>query len=237
MLEIKNCTKRFGALRAVDSLSLCIDKGEIVGLIGPNGAGKTTLVNVISGVYPPNEGTIMFEGIDITKFPAFRRWNLGITRTFQTVNLYSSLTVKDNIYLGLIGKKKEFETIPAHIHDFAKYTGLFEKFDVKASYLTLYERKVTELLRCLAIRPKLIMVDEPVAGLTESEQKAIFYLLKKINEEGVTIICIEHLMKFVMKLCKRIVVMDKGKIIADGDPVSVCSNKKVIEVYLGEEYT
>jgi len=235
MLKFKKVQKNFGNLMAINDLSMHIKKGEILGLIGPNGAGKTTVLNSISGVFPIDKGDIEFEGQSIKTLPSYARWNLGITRTFQTVNLCPTLSVKDNILLGGLGKNRRLKQLPAHIIEFTKLSGLYEKLDVEITKVDLFNRKMTELIRCLVLEPRIIMLDELAAGLNDHEQKQVYGLLLKINEKGTTLLLIEHIMKFVMKICRRIIVLNFGQKLAEGDPASIARNPDVIEVYLGGE--
>jgi branched-chain amino acid transport system ATP-binding protein len=233
MLEFKRVQKKFGTFRAINDLSMHIKEREILGLIGPNGAGKTTVVNSISGVFPIDSGEIEFEGKSINTLPSYVRWNLGITRTFQVVSLCPTLSVKDNILLGRVGKDRTLKQLPAHIMEFAKLSDLYEKLDTEITKVNLFDRKITELLRCLISEPRIILVDELVAGLNDREQDQMYEFLLRINEKGITLLVIEHVMRFVMKICQRIVVMHFGQKLAEGDPVSIVRNPDVIEVYLG----
>jgi len=233
MLDFKRVQKRFGALRAINDLSMHIKEGEILGLIGPNGAGKSTVVNSISGVFPIDSGKIELEGKSINTLPSHIRWNLGITRTFQLISLYPTLSVKDNILLGRAGKDRMLKQLPAHIMEFVKLSDLYEKLDTEITKVNLFDMKITELLRCLISEPKIIMLDELVAGLTDREQDQMYEFLLRINKKGITLIVIEHIMRFVMKICKRIVVLHFGQKLAEGDPASIARNPDVIKVYLG----
>jgi len=233
MLDFKRVQKRFETLRAINDLSMHIREREILGLIGPNGAGKSTVVNSISGVFPIDSGEIEFEGKSINTLPSHIRWNLGITRTFQLVSLYPTLSVKDNILLGRVGKDRMLKQLPAHIMEFVKLSGLYEKLDTEITKVNLFDMKITELLRCLISEPRIIMLDELVAGLTDREQDQMYEFLLRINEKGITLLVIEHIMRFVMKICKRIVVLHFGQKLAEGDPASIARNPDVIKVYLG----
>ena len=231
LLEVCQVSKNFGGLQALKNVSFKVYSGEKVGLIGPNGSGKTTMVNIISGVYKADKGKILFCGKDVTKLPAHRRTRLGISRTFQIPKPFTSLTVLENVMLPL--------TIRGHSSghndsalDILRLLSLNP--DLKCNELTLIELKKLELARALATKPKLLMLDEGLAGLTEKEIYEMLDILRKINEQGVTIIMIEHLMKAVMNFCERIIVLSSGILLAEGKPEEVRKNKKVVEVYLGE---
>jgi branched-chain amino acid transport system ATP-binding protein len=237
ILEMQNVTKRFGGLRAVKSVSLAMNEGEILFIIGPNGAGKTTVFNLISGFLHPNEGRILFQGKDISKMAPNRAARLGIGRTFQIVKPLPSLTVLQNVMLGAFmhtGNLRLAEQEAAKILDFLQMTYL-SKFT--ASGLPLAALKRLEIARALATKPKLILLDEVVSGLTTSEALALAELVKRLPEWGVSVVGgVEHVMQVVMKIAHRVIVLDYGAKIAEGIPAEVVKLPVVIEAYLGPKY-
>jgi branched-chain amino acid transport system ATP-binding protein len=237
ILEMQNVTKRFGGLRAVKGVSLTMNAGEILFIIGPNGAGKTTVFNLISGFLHPNEGTILFQGKDISKMAPNRAARLGIGRTFQIVKPLPSLTVLQNVMLGAFmhtGNVRLAEQEAAKILDFLQMTHL-SKFT--ASGLPLAALKRLEIARALATKPKLILLDEVVSGLTTSEALALAELVKRLPEWGVSVVGgVEHVMQVVMKIAHRVIVLDYGAKIAEGSPAEVVKLPVVIEAYLGPKY-
>ena len=234
ILSVDGANKHFGGLVAVRGLSFDVQAGEVVGLMGPNGAGKTTLINVISGEYKPDSGTVTFKGNNITGLPPHRICHLGIGRTYQIPQPFAKLTALQNIAVAAIyGRglsKSAAEREAANILDFI---GLSEKKDMRAGNLEEIFLKRLELARVLATHPTLLMIDEVAAGLTEAEIPLVLDLLKEIHEMGITIILIEHVMKVMMKAADRIIVMDEGMKIAEGKPNEVMENRKVIEAYFG----
>jgi branched-chain amino acid transport system ATP-binding protein len=237
VLELQNVTKRFGGLRAVKSVSLSMNAGEILFIIGPNGAGKTTVFNLISGFLHPNEGVILFEGKDISRMPPHRSARLGIGRTFQIVKPLPSLTVLQNVMLGAFmhtGHLRKAEEESAKILDFLQMSHL-SKF--LAAGLPLAALKRLEIARALATKPKLILLDEVVSGLTTSEALALAELVKRLPEWGVSVVGgVEHVMQVVMKIADRVIVLDYGAKIAEGKPAEVVKLPVVIEAYLGPKY-
>jgi ABC-type branched-subunit amino acid transport system ATPase component len=237
ILEMQNVTKRFGGLRAVKSVSLTMNEGEILFIIGPNGAGKTTVFNLISGFLHPNEGVILFQGKDISRMAPNRAARMGIGRTFQIVKPLPSLTVLQNVMLGAFmhtGNVRLAEQEAAKILDFLQMTHL-NKFT--ASGLPLAALKRLEIARALATKPKLILLDEVVSGLTTSEALALAELVKRLPEWGVSVVGgVEHVMQVVMKIAHRVIVLDYGAKIAEGSPAEVVKLPVVIEAYLGPKY-
>ena len=239
VLQIQGITKSFGGLVAVKNVSFDVHEKEIVGLIGPNGAGKTTLINVVSGVYKPNSGTVKFLGKDITTLTPEQRCHMGIARTYQVPQPFSQMTVHENVAVAcLYGKKRRI--LLSKALDEAKYfleiVGLADKMDVPAGNLTIYELRRLELARALATRPKLLLIDEVMAGLTPLQASDAVKLINRVREEfNLTILWIEHVMSVIMKAAERIVVLHNGEKIAEGTPREISRSKKVIEAYLGEE--
>jgi branched-chain amino acid transport system ATP-binding protein len=234
VLSVDGVHKYFGGLAAVVDLSFDVRAGEVIGLMGPNGAGKTTLLNVIAGEYKPDSGTIKFKGNDITGLPPHKMCHLGIARTYQIPQPFVKLTVLQNIVVGAIFGRGLSKS--AAEHEAAKIltiVGLSEKKDMHADDLEEISLKRLELARVLATKPTLLMIDELAAGLNETEIPQVLDLLKEVNEMGITIILIEHVMKVMTKAVDRIIVMDEGMKIAEGKPTEVMKNKKVIGAYFG----
>jgi branched-chain amino acid transport system ATP-binding protein len=235
LLEVEGLTKRFGGFTALNRVSLHVKAGERLGLIGPNGSGKTTLINCISGTLRNDGGTILFTGLDITAMPAHRRTHLGIVRTFQIPKPFASMTVLDNLRIPI-----EYTAHRHGVDALADATGILElvglmaKAQVTASALTQIEMRKLELARALAAKPKLLVADEAMAGLSSAEVDDILAILFRLNESGITIIMIEHIMRAVMRFSQRIVVLDVGERIAEGTPDEIIRNPAVEKAYLGE---
>jgi len=238
MLEVTKITKAFGGLLAVNQVSLQVYPGEIVGLIGPNGAGKTTLFNLISGAFPPSEGTIRFAATDVTRLSADRRCKLGIARTFQLVRIFPDLSARQNVMVGQIygrGGANSLNQAEKKAQATLEFVGLGARSQVQAKQLTLVDRKRLELARALATEPKLLLLDELLAGLNPSEVVAATALIRQIRQRGIAILLVEHLVSAVFSLADRVVCMAFGEKIAEGTPQEVASDRAVIEAYLGDE--
>jgi branched-chain amino acid transport system ATP-binding protein len=237
VLEGEKVTKLFGGLSAVFNVDFHVDKDEIVGLIGPNGAGKTTLFNLISGAHAMTSGTTKFKGEDITSIKPNQICKRGIARTFQLIKLFGNMTVFENVYLAsLFGKSETVNKPDAEKEslELLEFVGLSAVSSTPAKELTLANQKRLEVARGLATKPELFLLDELMAGLNPSEVAESMELITKIRNRGITIFMIEHVMKAIMSVCDRIMVLDHGVKIAEGTPEEISTNKKVIEVYLGE---
>lgn len=236
LLSIQNVSKHFGGLVAVRDVSLDLQQGEILGLIGPNGAGKTTLFNLISGSFPPTAGQICFNGQDITGLPPHAICRLGVVRTFQIVKPFSKLNVVDNVMVGTFLRTRGGRQAQEKARQMVDFVGLGKYAGQPAQALTTSGRKRLELARALATEPRLLLLDEVMAGLTPTESNAIVTLIKEIRDSGVSILVIEHVMKAIMRLSDRIAVLHHGELIAVGAPQAIASDESVIEAYLGEEF-
>ena len=236
MLAVGNISKSFRGLRAVQNVSFAVPEGEIVGLIGPNGAGKTTIFNMIAGVYTPDGGTIRFIDREIQRLRPDQVCAAGIGRTFQIVKPFAGLSVLDNVLVGAFLREKTSGAARILSLQILEKLGLAAKRDQLASSLTLPDRKRLEVARALATRPKLLLLDEVMAGLRPTECDQIVAVFRELNRaEGLTILLIEHVMRAVMALAGRIVVLHHGEVIARGTPDEVVRDKAVLECYLGEE--
>ena len=238
LLQLERVERRFGGLKAVDEVNLSIVPGEIVGLIGPNGAGKTTLINTITGVHPATGGRIVFEGAEITQLKPHAIARRGIARTFQIVQPFPQMSVLENVAAGALfaGRAPSLAAAREAAHRQLEFTGLAALADNSASTLTLAQRKRLELAKSLAMRPRLLMLDEVNAGLNTAEIDDALAIIRRISASGVTIMIVEHLMKVVLSICNRIVVLHHGQLIAEGEPQAVVRNPAVIEAYLGKRY-
>jgi branched-chain amino acid transport system ATP-binding protein len=237
MLEVKNLTKVFGGLRAVDNASLQVSQGQIVALIGPNGAGKTTLFACIAGFLPIDAGDVLFEGTPIRGRPVHEISRMGMVRTFQITQPFARLTVHENIAVGAYQRYPKRQEAFDHAYEVAKQVGMASILELPASDLTVAMRKRLELARTLATSPKLLLLDEVMAGLNPTEIGEIIAVIQGIRSSGVTILLIEHVMQAVMGLSEYLYVLSYGKIIAQGTPAHVVENPAVIEAYLGQSAT
>jgi len=237
LLEVAGLNKHFGGLAACLNVDFHVEQGEILGLIGPNGAGKTTLFNLVSGALTPDSGTIAFKGSNIAGLKPHEITRMGIGRTFQSVKIFSKMSVFENVLLGYqFGKAKPSNKKGAKketdgILEFVELSGVR---DLRAVDLILANQKRLEVARALATEPDLLLLDEVMAGLNPTEIAQAMELVKRIREKGITILMIEHVMKAIMSICDRIVVVHHGEKIAEGTPEDISKNKTVIEVYLGE---
>ena len=237
ILEAKRLTKYFGGLAAVHNVDFGINQGEILGLIGPNGAGKTTLFNLISGALPPTSGETRFKGEKITGLKPNRICNRGIARTFQLIKLFGNMTVFENVLMGaLFGMSKSVSESDAERESLAlmEFVGLSRIAGHPAKELNVANQKRLEVARALATKPELLLLDEVMAGLNPAEVTETMELVTKIRDRGITIFMIEHVMKAIMSVCDRIMVLHHGVKIAEGTPGEITTNKKVVEIYLGE---
>lgn len=233
LLETRNLSISFGGIKAVQDLSFHIDKGEVLALIGPNGSGKSTTVNMISGVYRQDSGQVFFEGKEIDrKMSIAKRAKLGMGRTFQTPKPFGNLTVYENIFtIALQGRS--FKEADEKAREILDITGLAPYSEVLASKISIEKRKWIDLARILTLDPKLVMMDEVMAGLNPSEMDENLELVKRINRQGITILFIEHVMKAVVSVCTRSIVLNQGRLLAEGTPQEVLSNPEVVKAYLG----
>lgn len=236
LLDARGLAKTFGGLRAVDDLSFTVRTGEILGLLGPNGSGKTTVFNLIAGALAPDRGAVVFDGRDITRFPPHRRAALGIARTFQMIRALSALTVLDNVLVARLYGRERASRLPEARSDALEclqFCGLAAFAARAAGTLTLAERKRLEVARALAAGPRLLLLDEPAAGLNPAEVGALLALFRGLREGGVTIVIVEHNVGAIRDLCDRVVVLDAGHKIAEGRPDEALEHARVVEVYLG----
>lgn len=236
LLSVQGVTKRFGGLQALTQVTFDLPEGQILGLIGPNGAGKTTLFNAINGVYPPDEGRVIFRDTDVTTAKTYQHARMGIARTHQIVQPLNELSVLENVMVGsCFGRENQSLGNAAKIaHETLEFVGLATRSNQLAGSLNVAQKKRLEMARALASQPYLLLLDEVLAGLNPSEISGMIDMVKNIRDRGVTIIMIEHVMKAVMNISDRIIVLDYGEQIAEGTPDEISSNEKVIEAYLGD---
>ncbi|MEM1586723.1 MAG: ABC transporter ATP-binding protein [Candidatus Bathyarchaeia archaeon] len=240
VLEVIDVTKRFGGLVALNDVCLHINKGEIVGLIGPNGSGKTTLFNVISGTFKPDSGTIYFEGKNITGLSPYKICKLGVARTFQIPKPFPNMTVYENLFASACFGRAEGNKgsdVKKDLEEILERLELKKKSDILASNLTVFDQRMLELARALSIKPKLLLLDEVLAGLNPMETMRALRIINDLqSRDGITIFMIEHNMRAIMEISNRIIVLHYGNKIAEGTPEEVAREPEVIKVYLGEAY-
>lgn len=236
LLSVQGVTKRFGGLQALTQVTFDLPSGQILGLIGPNGAGKTTLFNAINGVFPPEEGRVVFRGQDITRAKPYALARMGLARTHQIVRPLNELTVRENVMVGAcFGRENQSLGAAARTADeVLEFVGLGNRADQPAGSLNVAQKKRLEMARALASRPYLLLLDEVLAGLNHSEIDGMIQTVLEIRKQGVTIIMIEHVMKAIMNVSDRIMVLDYGEQIAEGSPRQIAKDERVIEAYLGD---
>ncbi|HET8532440.1 MAG TPA: ABC transporter ATP-binding protein [Methylomirabilota bacterium] len=235
LLEVQGLTKRFGGFMALNGVTIAVKPGERFGLIGPNGSGKTTLINCVSGALPVDAGRILFDGREITGLPAHRRTRLGLVRSFQIPKPFGSMTVLENLDIPLeYAAHERSDAADADAMEILRAIGLESKAHLRPGGLTQIEMRKLELARAMAARPKLLISDEAMAGLSHAEVDDILAILFGLSERGITIIMIEHIMRAVMRFSERIVVLDAGELIAEGTPDQIVRNPAVEKAYLGE---
>lgn len=237
LLEVRNLTMKFGSLVANSDVSFDVEAGTIVGLIGPNGAGKTTLFNCVAGLYKPSEGQISFDGLDITNLPAYRISRLGMARTFQVVRPLKEMTVLENILVGAYLREADPEKALEIAETCLKTCFLEQLRERPAGGLTIGNKKRLEVARALATKPKMLLLDEAVAGLTSTEVRHMVELIKGLRQSGITILMVEHIMEAIMPIADKIVVLDSGIKIAEDRPQVVVEDENVIKAYFGEKFS
>jgi ABC-type branched-subunit amino acid transport system ATPase component len=251
MLKVENISKTFGGLTALDGVSLFVTGGSITGIIGPNGAGKTTLFNIITGLYSQTAGDVYLNKKNISFFPPEALAGLGLVRTFQNVELFGQMTVLENVMVGfhtnshsgifscafrMPGQIKEEKYIKEKALQWLEFTGMADLSSVKAENLPFGKGRLLEISRALAVKPQIILMDEPAAGLNSRETAGLAMLIRRIRESGITVVLVEHDMELVMDICETIIVLNLGKKLMEGTPREVQENPAVISAYLGESY-
>ena len=236
MLTLERVTKRFGGLTAVREVSLDVPPGDLLGIIGPNGAGKTTLFNVVAGYSRPDGGRVLFDGRDVGGQPPHVICRLGLTRTFQLVKPFGNLSVADNVMIGALTRLRRVRAARVEAERVVETCGLAPHAAARAKALPIGLRKRLEVARALATRPRLLLLDEVMAGLTPTELAGMIELIRRLHGDGLTLIVIEHVMAAMMRLARRIVVLHHGETIAEGAPSEIARDRRVIDAYLGEEF-
>jgi branched-chain amino acid transport system ATP-binding protein len=236
LLETIRVSQRFGGVLANKDVSIAVAPGEIVGLIGPNGAGKSTLFNLIAGVIPPSQGTIRFEGEDVTALPPTARCKRGIARTFQVVRSFESMSVIDNVIVGSLVRTSSVSKARDNAIEVLEFAGLKHRAQALAGELIPSEKRRLEFARALATSPKLLLLDEVLTGLTPSEAQYGVELVRRSRDRGITILMVEHVMEIVMPLVDRAIVLDLGSVLVEGRPADIVSDERVITAYLGERH-
>lgn len=234
LLEVTGITKRFGGLVAVNDLSLSLDEGQILGLIGPNGAGKTTAFNMISGFYKPDEGDIQFESKQINGLRPDQVCKLGLARTFQVVKPFPQLSVRDNVMVGAYNRTNSRRESRQKAEEIIEFLGMQDMSEMTAGSLSVAYRKRLEIAKALATDPKIILLDEAMAGLRPTETDHMIDLVRQVSKQGIGLLLVEHVMRVIMSLAERIVVIHHGEKIAEGEPQEIVQDKAVIDAYLGE---
>jgi len=241
LLRCIKVSKRFGGLQALKEVDLTVKEHEIAGLVGPNGSGKSTLLNLISGVYKPDSGKILFMNEDISKLPPFKVCSKGVTKTSQTVQSFPDMTAIENVLIGVLfaGERSEGKEDALHrAEELLEFVGIQkEKFNTPARSLNIVELRRIQLARALATEPKLLLLDELLTGLNPKESDEAIELIKRINYQGVTILIVEHVMRIIMGLCNRVTVLHHGEKIAEGKPEEILNDEAVVKVYLGKRYS
>lgn len=250
MLELNGITQIFGGVTALKDVSFSISEGDITGVIGPNGAGKTTLFNIVTGIYKQTNGKVIFEGKDISGLPAERLAALGMVRTFQNIELFGNMTVLENVMVGLHSRSRsglfacsfkmpwairEERTISEEALEWLRFVGIEELAKIEAGNLPFGRGRMLEIARAMACKPRLILMDEPAAGLNSKETLGLAELIRKIRDLGVTVVLVEHDMELVMDICDRIVVLNLGEKLTEGTPREIQENPEVIAAYLGDD--
>ena len=236
MLTLERVSKRFGGLTAVHEVSLEVRAGDLLGIIGPNGAGKTTLFNVIAGYYRPDGGRVLLDGRDVAGQPPHAICRLGLTRTFQIVKPFGNLSVNDNVMIGALNRLGSVRAARVEAERVIETCGLTAQAGAPAKTLPVGLRKRLEVARALATRPRLLLLDEVMAGLNPAELGGIIELIRRLHADGLTLIVIEHIMAAMMRLAQRIVVLHHGETIAEGTPAEITRDRRVVDAYLGEEF-
>jgi len=250
MLEVKGIKQVFGGVTALDDVSFTVSQGDITGVIGPNGAGKTTLFNIITGIYSKTAGSIHFCNTDISDIPAERLATLGMVRTFQNIELFGQMTVLENVMVGLHSRShcgilscslklpwasSEERKIRSEALKWLDFAGISDLADIEAANLSFGKGRMLEIARAMACDPKMLLMDEPAAGLNSHETQGLANLIRSIRDKGVSVVLVEHDMELVMDICDRIVVLNLGKKLAEGTPREIQENVEVISAYLGED--
>ena len=240
ILSTTSVSKHFGGLAAVDHVDLTLNRGEILGLIGPNGAGKTTFVNVITNLLPITSGRVFFKDKEITGLPAHQIARIGVARTFQVVKPFKRMSVKENVALGAMygagGRHRSVVQALGKAEGVLDFVGLSDQMDKQADQLTLAGLKRLELAKALAMEPEVLFLDEVMAGLNQKEIEAAMRLVQQVNQSGVTLLIIEHVMKAIVGVCQRVMALNYGKKLAEGTPQEVLNHPQVIEAYLGQKF-
>ena len=252
ILKVDHITQKFGGLVALEDVNMEVDSGEIVGVIGPNGAGKTTLFNCITGIYKPTEGTVELAGKDVTGWKPYQITKQGFARTFQNIRLFRKMTVLDNVIAGMHvhtksnlldsifdtpRKRREMAECQEKAGEILKIFDLYDQRYEMAGALPYGKQRELEIVRAMAAQPKLLLLDEPAAGMNEQETQELMHRVGQLKEMGYTVLLIEHDMKFVMNICRRLYVLDNGRLIGKGTPQEVKKNPVVVEAYLGKDET